>query len=153
MRGTISFRWSTVLERYDAGMTGAIGVIELGSWLSNDIQTSRNSVDFWLKRIGAVASGEINGGYLGTGNAHTVMAGVNGVYIQCEYVEERKIFLSCVESLSVLSKYRAFLESDFCNRDDVPEPIEFEYEAEGEEALERYAQTGGLFEVSDDDVA
>lgn len=144
MKDTISFSWSPISKRYDIeGLEERLGTLTLGSWLSADIQTSLSGIKDWITWINEIAAGTQEGGYIGTGNAFSVMAVGEQVFIECEYVDDQKVFLTRDQVIHVLEQYRDFVKSDIENPNFHPKPIEVEYLAEGEEAAKCYAETGG----------
>ena len=120
-----------------------VGSSAIADWLGQDIQYSKRSVDNWISIINDVASGIRESGYQGTGNTHSVMVTDDWVFIECEYVEEQKVFMSVQQALFALEKYKSFLVSRENHSKEIPSPFEVEYEAEGEEALDKYLDTGG----------
>lgn len=120
-----------------------IGSSTFADWLGSDIQYSTKTAKEWLNIFNEVIDGNREPGYQGTGNTHSVMVTDNWVYIECEYKEDQKVFMSVEQAIIALEKYKTFLD----NRDNfsyqVPSPFEVEYEAEGQQALDRYLETGG----------
>jgi hypothetical protein len=51
--------------------------------------------------------------------------------------------MSVQQALFALEKYKSFLVSRDNYSNEIPSSFEVEYEAEGEEALDRYLETGG----------
>jgi hypothetical protein len=161
--GIIYSWWSSSLKSFD--ITGSepdediratprqgCGVREIAAWLSDDVN-SQNSAHMWIERVNAVAEGTAKGGYLGTGNAHHVRAVGEQVFLECEFAEELKVFMTRAQIVSTLQHYIQFLNSERKNKDYPPNPFEVEYEAEGEEALDRYLATGGALGWTEEEIA
>lgn len=154
MKGKISFSWSPALKRYDVSVPGErIGTVTLASWLSNDLQTNIEGIREWTNWINEVAAGQRQGGYLGTGNAHSVMAVGQHVYIESEHVEYQKVFLSHDQIVELLKKYSEFVTGEMDDPDNPPKPVEVEYLAEGEDAANLYAETGGSWGLAPEETA
>lgn len=74
----------------------------------------------------------------GIGNAHWVLITGNYVFIGTEYVEEQQVIMTKEQLLYVLEQYKAFLEGDFKDSNNPPDPIDVEFIAEGQEAIDIY---------------
>jgi hypothetical protein len=120
-----------------------IGSSTVADWLGSDIQYSTKTAKEWLNIFNEVIDGKREPGYQGTGNTHSVMVIDNWVYIECEYREDQKVFMSVEQAIIALEKYKSFLDNRVNFAYQVPSPFEVEYEAEGQEALDRYLETGG----------
>lgn len=120
-----------------------IGSSTFADWLGSDIQYSTKTAKEWLNIFNEVIDGNREPGYQGTGNTHSVMVTDNWVYIECEYKEEQKVFMRVEQAIIALEKYKSFLDNRANFSYQVPSPFEVEYEAEGQEALDRYLETGG----------
>ena len=125
---------------------------ELAAWFLDDIQTYIPTIDRWKRRVSDVASGRYREGYNGTGNAHSVFFINNMAFIRCEFDEGLKVLISYDQLLLLLDNYKHFLASGYSDQNTIPPPIEFEYIAEGQEAFDRYLETGGSLGLSDDEM-
>lgn len=119
------------------------GSRELAGWLSDDIQYSLNSIEIWINNLTNLESSRAPDGFFGIGNAHWVMVTNNLVFIACEYVKEQRVILTIEQLIYILEQYKEFLQRDFNNPNVPPEPIDVEYIAEGEEAMNIYASLEG----------
>jgi hypothetical protein len=128
--------------RYELDYPSSVGGHALSSWLSDDVGSTASAVDV-ISKLNAVANGLREGGYLGTGNAYSLMAVGEKVFIECQYSEEMKVFLTRTQAISALDRYKRFLLSRSESPNRPPACFEVEYEAEGINALHRYKETGG----------
>lgn len=144
MKGEVSFVRS---NGYLVPNGDTVGAKAIARWLGDDIQYSVRDVEEWMEVFSEVAKGNKRGGYQGTGNTHSVMAVGEVVYIECEYVEEQKVFLTQQQIGEVLRRYMDFLKGDYKSSWAVAQPFEIEYEAEGQEALDKYLEIGGSLGV------
>ena len=142
MKTKLSVSWNPVLKRHGLG-SSVIGAKEIAAWLSDDLSRGQDSINDWLEQFAAVAAGEIAGGYLGTGNAHHVRTVGEYVFIECEFVDELKVLLTCEQAVAALQKYSAFLAADTGGQTAPPPAFEVEFEDDGGAALERYLDAGG----------
>jgi hypothetical protein len=122
-------------------VSSSTGGSAISGWLGSDIQYSENVLNKWVNVFKEVAKGSREPGYQGTGNTHSIMAIDDFVFIECEYLEDKKVFLTMQQMFNILEKYQLFLQSDYKNI--APEEFEVEYLAEGAEAFEKYLETGG----------
>ncbi|UDL04772.1 hypothetical protein [Marinobacter sp. CA1] len=122
-----------------------VGAKTIANWLGNDIQYSCSSLEEWMVVFSEIGDGRREGGYLGTGNSHSVMAVSNVIYIECEYNESRKVLMTIAQATCALQEYKEFLGSDCKSRLDKIDHFHIEYEAEGDAALEQYLEMGGEF--------
>lgn len=120
-----------------------IGASTIANWFGSDIQYSTETLTEWVNVIDEVGCGNRKSGFQGTGNTHSVMAIWESVYIECEYIEEQKVFLTREQLKKAIEEYNNFLRSDYKHRNQIPASFIVEYEAEGEEALQLYLRTGG----------
>lgn len=142
MKTTMSVMWDSDAKRHE--ITSAVaGAKEIAAWLSDDLPRGKASIDAWLKQLADVAAGKIEGGYLGTGNAHHVRAMGDLVFLECEFVEEMKVLLTYKQVVEVLEKYSDFLDAEVGNIEFPPPPFDVEYEAVGDAALDLYLENGG----------
>ena len=114
------------------------GIIALASWLSSDLQCSINSVNIWISNLIDLENSPAPDGMFGVGNAFWVLITGNYVFIGTEYVEEQQVIMTKEQLLYVLEQYKAFLEGDFKDPNNPPDPIDVEFIAEGQEAIDIY---------------
>jgi hypothetical protein len=142
MKGKITFHWSPVKKKHEPSpASSAPGEREIAAWLSDDLQLGLRDVDAWTEQFDAIANRRRKGGYLGTGNAHSVMATAVNIYLRCEFADEQKVFLTHPQMARVLQQYREALTAGTKDISHPPSPFDFEYLAEGEEAALLYRQT------------
>lgn len=120
---------------------------EIAAWLSNDV---RESVSETINTIESISQGKSPEGYIGTGNAHSLMAAGGYVFLRCEFGDELKVLLTYQQAITALKNYQEFLKTVKVGQE--PKPFEVEYEAEGEEALKRYEATGGSLGLNDEEI-
>ncbi|WNJ81268.1 hypothetical protein RJE46_08590 [Cedecea neteri] len=65
------------------------------------------------------------------------------VFIACEYVKEQRVTLTVEQLIYILEQYKEFLQGFFNNASFPPEPIDIEYIAEGQEAMNMYVSLEG----------
>lgn len=118
--------------------TQGYGVCEIATWLGNDIQYSINSVNIWINNLTDLEHSRAPDGMFGIGNAHWVLITGNYVFIGTEYVEEQQVIMTKEQLLYVLEQYKAFLEGDYNDPNNPPDPIDVEFIAEGQEAIDIY---------------
>lgn len=123
------------------------GVCEIASWLSSDIQYSINSVNIWIKNLTDLENSPAPDGMFGIGNAHWVLVKGSYVFIGTEYVEEQQVIMTREQLLYVLEQYSSFLESDYKDPNYPPEPIDVEFIAEGQDAVDMYNSLEGSQKV------
>ena len=114
------------------------GAREIAAWLGNDIQYSINSVNIWINNLTDLGHSRAPDGMFGIGNAHWVLITGDYVFIGTEYVEEQQVIMTKEQLLYVLEQYKAFLEGDYKDPDNPPAPIDVEFIAEGQEAIDIY---------------
>jgi hypothetical protein len=119
------------------------GAKTVAHWFGNDIQYSAESACRWSDLFSKVANGSHEPGYLGSGNAHSVSATTQLVYIESEFVEAHKVCLTIDQIFEALDKYKLFLSSDYRSPTFQPVPFDVEYVAEGEQALGHFLREGG----------
>ena len=138
MYGTISFT-SPHNRPVPTGDTDGAGAI--AGWLAGDIQYSVASIDLWLDTLSAVADGTRQPGYLGTGNAYSVLATPALVLLACEHVEHLRACLALHEAKAVLQRYRASLANGGSSLGGEPAPFRVQYLAEGDEATSLFSES------------
>ncbi|NUF26968.1 hypothetical protein [Gilliamella sp. ESL0254] len=114
------------------------GVCEIAAWLGNDIQYSINSVNIWINNLTDLEHSRAPDGMFGIGNAHWVLITGDYVFIGTEYVEEQQVIMTREQLLYVLEQYKTFLEGDYKDPNNPPGPIDVEFIAEGQEAIDIY---------------
>jgi hypothetical protein len=134
--------WNPILKRHDVG-SSAQGAAEFAAWVRDDLSQGQQAISSWIEKVNAVAEGETPGGYLGSGNAHHIMAMGELVYLECEYVEEMKVLMTRTQLVKALRAYAVFITEDIGHPHQPPPAFDVEYEASGEEARELYLKTGG----------
>lgn len=147
MKGKISYVSPNGVPVPTAELAGASAIAD---WLGSDIQYSEYMIDEWLKVLNDVALGERDPGYQGTGNSHSVMVINDWVFIECEYIDEQKVLLTRQQVTAALEEYRLFLKCNYKSSEFSPNSFWVEYEAEGQEAFDRYIATGGSLGVNTD---
>ena len=123
------------------------GVCEIAAWLGNDLQYSINSVNIWINNLTDLANSEAPDGMFGVGNAHWVLITGDYVFIGTEYVERQQVILTREQLLYVLEQYKAFLEGNYRDPNNPPAPIDVEFIAEGQEAVDLYNSLEGSHHV------
>ena len=123
------------------------GVCEITAWLGNELQYSINSVNIWINNLTDLANSEAPDGMFGVGNAHWVLITGDYVFIGTEYVEEQQVILTREQLLYVLEQYKAFLEGNYEDPNNPPAPIDVEFIAEGQEAVDLYNSLEGSHHV------
>jgi len=146
MKTNMVVRWNPMLKRHGIGSM-VEGAKEIAAWLSDDLTRGQDSINDWITKFNAVATGELEGGYLGTGNAHHVRAVGEHVFIECEHADDMKVFLTRAQIVEVLRKYSTFLATDVADASQPPETFEIEFEADRELALDCYLAKGGKLGV------
>ena len=123
------------------------GVCEIAAWLGNDLQYSINSVNIWINNLTDLANSEAPDGMFGVGNAHWVLITGDYVFIGTEYVERQQVILTREQLLYILEQYKAFLEGNYRDPNNPPAPIDVEFIAEGQEAVDLYNSLEGSHQV------
>ena len=123
------------------------GVCEIAAWLGNDLQYSINSVNIWINNLTDLANSRAPDGMFGVGNAHWVLITGDYVFIGTEYVERQQVILTREQLLYILEQYKAFLEGNYEDPNNPPAPIDVEFIAEGQEAVDLYNSLEGSHQV------
>ena len=123
------------------------GVCEIACFLLDEIQYSVNSVNIWINNLTDLANSRAPDGMCGVGNAHWVLITGDYVFIGTEYVEEQQVILTREQLLYVLEQYKAFLEGNYEDPNNPPAPIDVEFIAEGQEAVDLYNSLEGSHQV------
>lgn len=114
------------------------GIIAIASWLSSDLQCSINSVNIWISNLTDLENSPAPDGMFGVGNAFWVLITGDYIFIGTEYSEEQQILITKEQLLYVLEQYKAFLEGNYKDPNNPPDPIDVEFIAEGQEAIDTY---------------
>ncbi|MGJ8514574.1 hypothetical protein [Carnimonas bestiolae] len=155
--GKISFYWNDtgyyMLVGGDTWISGeqkpSDGLMEIAAFLSDDVQFSPSSVDYWVGELTNLPESRTPDGFFGMGNAHWVMMKEDKILIACEYVKELRVLVTLEQLLYIFKQYKSVLESGIRDIDLPPEPIEVPFIAESEEATKMYVSIAG----NDDDVS
>ncbi|MDF7671656.1 hypothetical protein PT276_10710 [Orbaceae bacterium ESL0721] len=111
---------------------------KIAAWLSDDLQYSINSVNIWINNITDLENSRAPNGNFGIGNAHWVLITGDYVFLGTEYVEEQQVLMTREQLLYVLEQYKAFLEGNYKDPNNPPDPIDVEFIAEGQDAINKY---------------
>lgn len=123
------------------------GSLEVASWLANEAQYSHKMVKWFEDQIINYDFETKKTNFIGSGNAHHIFSTGDHIFLMCEYVDEQKVLLTKEACLKALENYRSFLNSDYKNLEVTPEPFKIEYIAEGEEALAKFTELGGVLKA------
>ena len=144
MKGEIQFVLADDLW-FATGTT--LGASEVAAWLSIEAEYSLNSIQWYEDQIANYNFNERKTNFIGSGNAHHTFSTGDFVFLMCEYVEDQKVILTKDACLSALNNYRTFLNSNYKNTEIVPDSFEVDYLAEGEEAMARFNEFGGVLKT------
>ena len=122
------------------------GSLEVATWLDNDV-VEKNTITWLIQQFNEFNFSVKKTNYICSGNAHHVFSTGEHIFLMCEYADDQKVLLTKEQCLIALEKYRAFLSSDYKNPSITPEPFEIEYIAEGEEALAKFTELGGILKA------
>jgi hypothetical protein len=114
------------------------GICEIAAWLATDLPTGINSVNIWINNLTDLENSPAPDGWFGIGNAHWVLITGDYVFIGTEYVEEQQVIMTREQLLYVLEQYKALLEGDYNDPNNPPDPIDVEFIAEGQDAIDMY---------------
>ena len=123
------------------------GVCEIAAWLNNELQNSINSVNIWINNLTDLENSRAPDGMFAVGNANWVLITGDYVFIGNEYVERQQVILTREQLLYVLEQYKAFLEGNYRDPNNPPAPIDVEFIAEGQEAVDLYNSLEGSHQV------
>ena len=155
MHCKVHYEWLN--GRWLAAADGGIGAATFVSWLGNDIQLSERAIDSYLAEIVRAAKGELravetydltdlepsdNPYYLGTGNSMSCWANGKFFYIECDYVDEWRVIMTIEHVREALGHYRRITQRGWNDPQTIPEPFEFEYVAEENEATKLAIEAG-----------
>lgn len=143
------YRMSATREEEDIRYTPkeGYGICEIGSWLTTDLPTGINSVNIWINNLIDLENSRAPDGMFGIGNAHWVLVTGDYVFIGTEYVEEQQVIMTREQILYVLEQYKSFLEGNYKDPNNPPDPIDVEFIAEGQEAIDIYNSLEGTHQV------
>lgn len=121
-----------------------LGAWEIASWIADDIQNSIQQIDELIEQY-IDCEGQKNAGicYIGTGNAHSLYACEDYLYLECDFDEEQKVLLTTVQMLRILDQYKTYIQNG-CK----PCIIEVEYIAEGHEAEKQFLKMARINNLS-----
>lgn len=142
MRTKLEVRWNPTLKRHGLGSL-VEGAKEIAAWMSDDLPRGQDSINDWLEQFNASTKVELEGGYLGSGNAHHVRAVGEYVFIECEFANDMKVLLTRMQLVEALRNYSTFLAVDVGDPSLPPEAFEIQFEADGTMALDSYLAKGG----------
>ena len=123
------------------------GVCEIAAWLNNELQNSINSVNIWINNLTDLENSRAPDGMFAVGNANWVLITGDYVFIGNEYVERQQVILTREQLLYILEQYKAFLEGNYRDPNNPPAPIDVEFIAEGQEAVDLYNSLEGSHQV------
>lgn len=162
MLGIIYPYWSLAAKRFEVSgreldedirntPRQGFGIIEIAAWLSNDVESKKSTLE-WIKMLSAISLNEKKYEYLSTGNAHSVFATKEHIFIKCEFEDRLRVWATHRQIISVLENYIQFLNSGIHNPHAPPEPFLVEYEAEGSAALHLYLDAGGRLGWTEEEI-
>ncbi len=130
------------------------GATEIISWIGADIEScGSDAAQRMIERLRGIKVGKEKKGYIGTGNAHSILAFDESLYLRCEFDDELKVILPIDEAIKTLVSYVKFKSGDWQNPNYQPEPFTVSYDYEGAEAEAYYASTGLPWGLSEQDIA
>lgn len=122
------------------------GSLEVAYWLNDDV-FRKNTIDWFVKQLNEFDFSSKQTNYIGSGNAHHVFSTGEHVFLMCEYVDDQKVLLTKEQCLYALEQYRAFLSRNFRKKTFTPVPFDIEYIAEGDEAIIKFNELGGILKA------
>ena len=128
------------------------GVQEIAGWLQADVQESSGAKHL-IHRLRGIQEGKEKKGYIGTGNAHSMMVFDDSLYLRCEFDEELKVILPIEEAIKALEGFARFKSGDWKSPCYQPEPFTVKYDCEGADAEARYAASGLPGGLTNEDIA
>ena len=123
------------------------GVCAIACFLSEVIRYSVNSVNIWINNLTDLANSEAPDGKFAVGNAYWVLITGDYVFIGNEYVEEYQVILNREQFLYILEQYKACLKGKYKDPNNPPAPIDVEFIAEEQEAIDLYDSLEGSHQV------
>lgn len=155
MEVTFSFEWSDDFKRWDFPMyIPSKGATEIISWIGADIDScGSDAPQRMIQRLRGIQEGKEKKGYIGTGNAHSMMAFDDSMYLRCEFDEELKVILPIDEAIKALEGFARFKSGDWKSPNYQPEPFTVKYDYEGADAYARYEASGSPAGLTAEDIA
>ncbi len=150
MKTIIKPEWSDAFGRFSFGWgDGDVAAREIGSWLEDCGGEER--VPSLLAKIETLSpqSPEEN---IEAGNAHYVASLSRWFLIECAYVYGDKVLLTHEQIIRALESYTAYTKTDTKNQQIIPPSFEVEYEAVGEDAIEKWKELGGTKWFTQEDI-
>lgn len=130
------------------------GATEIISWIGADIEScGGDAAQRMIQRLRGIKVGKEKKGYIGTGNAHSILAFDESLYLRCEFDDELKVILPIDEAIRTLVDYVKFKSGDWQNPNYQPEPFTVSYDYEGAAAEAYYAGTGLPWGLAEQDIA
>jgi len=154
VKTTLNFEWYDDFKRWDFPISiSSKGATEIISWIGADIESSGgDAAQRMIQRLRDIKVGKEKKGYIGTGNAHSILAFDESLYLRCEFDEELKVILSIEEAIKTLESYVKFKSGDWQNPSYQPEPFTISYDYEGATAEAYYAATGLPWGLTEQDI-
>ena len=149
---TLYFRWDEFRHRYmptcmlpeehDIRLTPkqGRGTCEIAAWLS--VEFSLHSINEMINALRDLSSSRVPNGNFGLGNGNWTLVTGEYVFICSEYIRPRPVLMTTEQALYILEQYKSFLERNHKKRHP-PEPIDVEFIAEGQEAIDMYNALDG----------
>lgn len=155
MKTTLNFEWYDDFKRWDFPMSiRSTGATEIISWIGADIEScGGDAAHIMIERLRGIKVGKEKKGYIGTGNAHSILTFDESLYLRCEFDDELKVILPIDEAINALVSYVEFKSGDWRDPNCQPEPFTISYDYEGAEAEACYAGTGLPSGLSEQDIA
>lgn len=117
------------------------GLTEIISWIGADIEScGGDSAQRMIERLRGIKLRKEKKGYVGTGNAHSILTFDESLYLRCEFDDELKVILPIDEAIKALVSYVEFKSGDWRDPNCKPEPFTVSYDYEGAEAEAYYAK-------------
>jgi hypothetical protein len=154
VKTTLNFEWYDDFKRWDFPISiSSKGATEIVSWIGADIESSGgDAAQRMIQRLRGIKAGKEKKGYIGTGNAHSILAFDESLYLRSEFDEELKVILSIEEAIKTLESYVKFKSGDWQNPNYRPEPFTISYDYEGAAAEAHYAATGLPWGLTEQDI-
>ncbi|WP_146097313.1 hypothetical protein [Rhodoferax sp. TS-BS-61-7] len=155
MKTTLNFEWYDDFTRWDFPMSiRSKGLTEIISWIGADIEAcGGDAAQKMIQRLRGIKVGQEKKGYIGTGNAHSILAFDQSLYLRCEFDDDLKVILPIDEAINALVSYVKFKSGDWRDPNCQPEPFTVSYDYEGAEAEAHFAGTGLPWGLSEQDIA
>ena len=114
----------------------------LADWFGNDVVSKKELMRI-IHAINSASKAPEAAGWIWGGNAHNVFVSGESIYIENEYVDAHRVFMTRTQLLTALETFRSFFVNE--RRDEFFEPIAIEvnFEAEGKMAEKKYQELTG----------